>query len=358
MSEPATGSEGRHEYVMQLLEAAIRIGLLFLLASWCFLLMQPFIPLLAWGIVIAVAVYPLHARLTIALNGRAGLSATLITLFFLSLLLLPAFILLDSMTRSAVTLYEQVSAGALTVPAPPGKVLSWPVIGNKLHEIWSLAADNLQAVLVRFAPQIRVLGRWLLTTVMGLGFSLLKFCLSLIIAGVVMYKAEAGKLFVDRLFARLIGRRHEEYVAISRDTVRSVALGVVGVAIIQSLLAGMGLFVASIPAAGLWAFLVLLLAIIQIPVLLVLIPVCIYGYSIMSPTAATVLTVWCITVGLLDNVLKPLLFGRGVEIPMLVILMGAIGGMMLTGIIGLFVGAVVLSLGYKLFLIWLDMEST
>jgi predicted PurR-regulated permease PerM len=341
---------------MQLVEATIRIGLIFLMALWCFLIIQPFIPLIAWGIIIAVAAYPLQARLTVVLNGRAGLSAALITLFALSFLLLPTFILLDSMTRSAMTLYGQISAGTLILPAPSEKVRNWPVVGNQLYEVWSLATDNLQDALKQYAPQLRALGRWLVGFAADLGISLLMFCLSLVIAGVIMYKAEAGKRFIDRLFARLTGSRHEEYVTISQKTVRSVALGVVGVAIIQSLLAGMGLFVASIPAAGLLAFLVLLLAIIQIPVLLVLIPVCIYGYSVMSPTSATILTIWCIVVGLLDNVLKPLLFGRGVEIPMLVILVGAIGGMMLTGIIGLFVGAVVLSLGYKLFLIWLDME--
>ncbi len=356
MSGPSSGSGERPEYVAQLMEAAIRIGLMALLAAWCFLITRPFIPLLVWGVVLAIAMYPLHARFAAALNGRTGLSAALITLFALGFLLLPTFIFLDSMTRGVMTLYEQGSAGALALPAPSEKVRTWPLIGERVYATWSLAANNLQAALKPLLPQIRVLAGWLLGTVTGLGFGLLKLCLSLVIAGALMYKADAGWRLADRLFARLTGERHEEYVTIARNTVRSVALGVVGVAIIQSLLAGMGFLVASFPAAGLWAFLVLLLAIIQIPVTLLLIPLCIYAYSIMSPTAATLLTAWCVMVGLLDNVLKPLLFGRGVDIPMLVVLVGAIGGMLINGIVGLFVGAVVLALGYKLLLAWLEME--
>ncbi len=318
--------------------------------------MRPFIPLLAWGLVLAIAIYPLHARLTKVLKGRAGLSAALISLIAMGFLLLAAFILFDSTTRGAMTFYERISSDVLAIPGPPGKLRTWPVVGNELFEIWSLAADNLQAALRQIAPQLRGLGRWLLGAVADLGFSLLRFCLSLVIAGVLMYKAEAGMRIADRLFARLIGGRHEEYVITSRDTIRSVALGVVGVAMIQSLLAGMGFIAASIPAAGLLAFAVLLLAITQVPVLLLIIPICIYAYSTKPPATATLLTMWSVVVALLDNVLKPLFFGRGMDIPMLVILVGAIGGMLLTGIIGLFVGAVVLSLGYKLFLIWLDME--
>lgn len=356
MSGPARNGDDRGGHVTQLMEAAIRIGLVALMASWCFFIMRPFITLLAWAMVLAIAVFPLHARLTEALHGRAGISAMLITLFMLGFLLTPAFILLDSMTRSAMKLHGQISAGTLVFPAPPENVRLWPLIGERLHEAWSLAEHNLQAALRPFSPQIKILGRGLLAAVADLGFGLLKFCLSLIIAGVLMYKADAGMRLADHIFARLTGGRHEEYVALGRDTVRSVAVGVVGVAMIQSLLAGTGFMVASFPAAGLWAFLVLLMAIIQIPVLLLLMPLCIYAYATMPPTPATILTIWCVLVGLLDNILKPLLFGRGVQVPMLVVLIGAIGGMMLTGIIGLFVGAVVLSLGYKLFWAWLEME--
>lgn len=356
MSGPENDSENRSEYIAQYMEAAIRIGLVFLLALWCFRIMQPFIPLLAWSVIIAIALYPLHAKIALALHGRTGISAILIILFALVFLLLPTALLLDSMTRSAMKLYTHISAGALVIPAPPEQVRAWPLVGDRLYDLWYLATSNLQAALKQFYPQLKFLGGWLLDVVMNLGFTLLTFCLSLIISGVLMYKAEAATRLADRLFARLAGRRYAEYVAISRKTIRSVTLGVLGTALIQSLLAGLGLFLASIPAAGLWAFLVLLLAIIQLPVLLVLIPVCVYAYSILSPTAATLLTVWCAAVGLLDNILKPLFFGRGADIPMLIILVGAIGGLMFTGVIGLFVGAVVLSLGYKALVTWLEMD--
>jgi len=217
-----------------------------------------------------------------------------------------------------------------------------------------MASDNLQDLIVKFALQLSPFGAWMLHTASEMGLAVLKFCASICIAGVLLFWDEAGRRFAIRLSARLIGENHLDYLNTATATVRSVALGVLGVAVIQSLLAAAGFVVAGLPLAGLWAFLVLLAAIVQIPSLIVLGPLCVYAYTLLSPAAATVFTAWCLVVSLSDNVLKPLLFGRGVQIPMLVILLGAIGGMVLTGIIGLFLGAVILSLGYKLFGAWPD----
>jgi predicted PurR-regulated permease PerM len=194
----------------------------------------------------------------------------------------------------------------------------------------------------------------LLSTAAGAGIGILQFVISIIIAGVILANAVGFGAFLKALARRLMGNRGEEFTMLASKTVRSVAQGVLGVALIQSLLAGVGLLAAGVPGAGLWALLVLLLAIVQLPPILILAPIILYVFSVSSTTVAVIFMIWSILVSMSDAFLKPLLLGRGVEVPMLIILVGAIGGMIHSGIIGLFVGAVVLALGYELFRAWLE----
>lgn len=227
------------------------------------------------------------------------------------------------------------------------------MIGEKLYKIWGLASSNLEAAIIHLAPQLKAFGKWLLTAVTGTGFGVLQFVFSLIIAGVFLANASAGYKVTRAIFTRLAGDQGGDFTDLAGATVRSVAQGVLGIAIIQGILAGIGLIAAGVPAAGLWALLVLVLAIVQLPPLLVLLPIIFYVFSTASAVTAVLFMIWSILVSISDTFLKPLFLGRGVEIPMLIILIGAIGGMMTSGIIGLFVGAVVLALGYKLFMAWL-----
>lgn len=346
-------AEQRKEFVARAVEAAVRIALIAVMGMWCFEITRPFITFLVWGVVIAVAIQPLNAWLGAHLRGRRGLSALIITLVSLVVMLAPTILLLRSLLDGLTRLADLVRSGELTIPPPPATLEHWPMAGSWVHTVWAMAADDLHELIVKLAPQLKPFGVWLVRTGSGLGLSVLKFCAAICVAGVLLFRAEAGQRFAVRLGARLFGEYAADYLHTATATVRSVALGVLGVAVIQSLLAAAGFVIAGIPFAGLWAFLVLLAAIVQIPSLLVLAPLCAYAYAQFSPTAATVFTVWCLAVGLSDNVLKPILFGRGVQIPMLIILLGALGGMMATGIIGLFLGAVVLSLGYMLFGAWL-----
>ena len=156
---------------------------------------------------------------------------------------------------------------------------------------------------------------------------------------------------------RLAGDYGDELIDLSISTVRSVAVGVLGIAFIQAMLGAAGMMFVGVPAVGLWALAILVVAIAQLPPILILGPVAIYVFSVESTTVAVVFLVWSILVSFSDMVLKPLLLGRGVEVPMLVILLGAIGGMISAGIIGLFLGAVVLTLAYKLFIAWLGLDA-
>ncbi len=343
-------------FVARALEATIHIGVVVLLLYWCFKIGQPFIQIIVWGIIIAVAIHPGYHRLKSALNGRGRLAATLITLFALIVLLVPATMLSESLIDTVQAYSAQIEAGTLKVPPPSENIRSWPVIGEPLYKFWSLASNNLGAALSKITPQLKKFGIPLLSAAAGAGIGILKFVVSIIIAGVLLANDAGGGQVARAIATRLAGEKGTESVELAVATVRSVTLGILGVALIQTLLASFGFLLVGVPGAGLWALLVLILAVVQLPTILVLGPIIVYVFSTSSTVIAVVFAIWSILVGISDAFLKPLLMGRGVDVPMLVIFIGAIGGFMTSGIIGLFVGAIIFSLGYKLFILWLNME--
>ena len=340
-------------FVKRATEATIQIGLVVLLAYWCFRIFQPFFDTIVWGIIIAVAIHPLYRRLNSALGGRDKLAATGLTLLTLILLIVPTILLSETLFDAVKGLSTGLHEGTLHVPPPPEKVRSWPIMGERLYKTWNLASTNLQAALSGMVPQLKAFGSWFLGAVAGTGASILKFVLSIIIAGVLLAKAGQGHQAAQALGNRLAGQQGDELVDLAAETVRSVTQGILGVALIQSILGGLGCLVAGVPGAGLWALLILLLAVVQLPPLLILGPIIIYVFSTADTVTAVLFTIWSVLVGASDTFLKPLLLGRGVQVPMVVVFIGAIGGFITSGIIGLFVGATILTLGYKLFQAWL-----
>ncbi len=341
------------EFTYKSLEATIKIGLVLVLVSWCFNIAKPFINPLAWGVIIAVALYPLHLRFTGFLQGRIKLSALIITLILLFIVIGPMFFIIQMSAENIHLMMDKVQDGTFKVPAPDPKVTEWPLIGNKVYEYWSMASSNLEELVRSFTPQIKNLGTWLLSTGVATLMTTLQFILSVIICGVFMVHGEGAHELARTVLKRFSGDYGDELTELSVATIRGVARGVLGVAIIQSLLAGMGFFVADIPAAGILTVLCLLVGVVQLPTFILLLPVILYVFSEHEPLFASVFTGWMILVGLSDNVLKPILMGKGLDLPMAVVFIGAIGGMIYSGIIGLFIGAVVMALGYKLFLKWL-----
>jgi predicted PurR-regulated permease PerM len=336
------------------LEAAIRIGLVVLLVLWCFNIVKPFIMVVLWGAIIAVAIYPLFLKFSAVLGGRQKTAATLITVIGLAVLITPTVMVSDAALENTKSLAHELQAGTLAIPAPSDKVKTWPLIGKRLYSAWDMAANNLSAALGKYKSELASLGKKALSAAAAAGITVLQFIVSIIIAGVLLVYAKSSSHAVGAVAVRLMGTRNgNEFAEMAGATIRSVAQGVLGIAVIQSILAGIGLFVMGVPYAGLWTLLVLLLAIIQLPSLIILGPIIIYVFSVAATVPAVLFMIWSLLVGLSDNILKPLLLGRGLDIPRLVILLGAIGGMILSGIIGLFVGAVVLALGYRLFIAWL-----
>jgi predicted PurR-regulated permease PerM len=351
ITDPASTSD--RDFVKNAVEAVIKIAALALIVSWCFMIVYPFIMIVMWALVIAIAVYPINRWLREKLGGRNKLSITIITLLGLAILLVPSILLSASLVESAQLLSNGLKEGSLKIPPPSDKVATWPFIGESVHQYWQLASVNLEEFLAKAGPQLKGAINWLLQTAAGTAAGIIQFVLSIIIAGVFIAKADSGHSFAKALSVRLAGKHGEEFTDLARTTIRSVAQGVLGVAFIQTLLAAIGLIVMNVPGAGLWTLIVLLLAIIQLPVILILGPIVVYVFSVADPIPAIIFMIWNIVVMGSDAILKPILLGRGVQIPMLIILIGAIGGMIFSGIVGLFVGAVVLALGYKLFMAWL-----
>jgi predicted PurR-regulated permease PerM len=324
------------------------------LVVWCFQIASPFIIPIVWGIIIAVAVYPIQSKLEKLFGGRKGIAATTVIALLLLVLLVPAWLLTDTLVSGVQGVGQQIREGTLAIPPPPASVETWPIVGKQVSGLWTMASVNIEKLLLQYAPELKAAGGWLLSLIGQIGLTSLLFLLSVIVSGVLLAYAEGGIAVAEKFARRLAGDHGGEFVKLSGETIRSVVRGILGIAFIQSVLAGILLLAAGIPGAGLWAFVCLLLVVMQIGTLPVLLPAAIYVWATSETLPAVIFTVCALLVGVSDNVLKPLLLGRGTETPMLVILIGSLGGLIVSGVIGLFVGAVVLTLGYKLFLAWLD----
>ena len=342
------------KFLANAMASFLQIGALLVLLIWCFNIVRPFFTIVVWAVVISVAVYPLHTSLTARLGGREKTSAAIFVLLGLALILVPTAILGESTIGSLKTLGQNLREGTLSVPPPAPGVAEWPLIGEKTFEIWSEAATNLDKTVAEYQEQLRQLGRSVFSFATGSIVGVLQFVASTIIAGVLLMQARGGYSVSRQIMTSLAGtEKGNRFTDMSILTIRSVVKGVLGVAVIQALLAAVGLVLMDVPAAGLWTGAVLVVAIVQLPPILVLGPIAVWVFSVSDPVPATIFLVWSIIVSFLDGVLKPMLLGRGLDTPMLVILIGAIGGAIMSGIIGLFLGAVVLALGYELLVAWM-----
>jgi predicted PurR-regulated permease PerM len=344
--------KNERKFVKYSLEAAIQIGLVGILLFWCFDIVKPFITPIIWGIIISVAIFPHYLHLQNALGDRHGLAASLYTLFILILFIVPAVLLAGTLVESVQFIAQGFGDNILTIPPPPESIRTWPVVGDPLMKFWTLATENHEAALQQIAPHLTVLGSWLLLATEEISLDILQFMVAILISGYLLAHAKSWQHYTLVIVKRFSPERGEQIIRLAENTVRSVALGILGVAGIQSILAGLGFIVAGVPAAGLWALLCLLLSVLQIGIALIVVPIIIYMFYSADTFTAVVFLIWIVPVTFIDTFLKPILLSRGVKTPMAVIFMGAIGGFLASGIVGLFIGAVILSLGYELFLDW------
>jgi predicted PurR-regulated permease PerM len=342
-------------------EVTVRLVVIGLLVYWCYLIFRPFLTVLVWGVVLAVALRPAYLRLESLLAGRRKLAAVLLVVLCLAVVMVPTLALSGSLldgVRYVSSQVEHGDQGELRIPPAPARVADWPVVGPQLYETWNQAATSLETVLRPFRSQLLAFGGWLVALAKQAALTVLLTAVALVIAAALLVRRESAVKIAHDIGARLGGEQGVESIRLAGRTIMTVATGVVGVAAIQAALAAAGLVIAGVPGAGLWALLVLVLAVAQLPPILVLGPAILYLVASHAGTTTVVLfTVWSLVVSISDAVLKPLLMGRGSDIPVPVILIGAIGGLVLHGLIGLFLGAVVFSTGHRLFTQWIEQSA-
>jgi len=342
-----------------LLDVLIRAGLIVAMVVLCYRVFSPFLHLTIWAIILAVALYPLHQLIARKLGNRQWLSSTLIVLLGAVLIIAPTALLMGLLGDSVHQLIQNIRDNTLQIPAPRDSVAAWPIVGKKIHEMWALAHSDLPALVQSLQPKIGDLARMGLGFVASIGGALLELVAAFIVAAIIMAFGEAAIAASRAIFERIVGQeRARPFASLSVATIRAVALGVIGVAFIQAIIVGMALYIAQVPLAGVAAAIMLVLGIAQIPALLVTLPAIAYiwmsgGYGHVEAIAYTIVLVLA---GMADNVLKPLMLGRGVDAPMPVILLGALGGMAAAGILGMFVGATLLTLGYQIFMAWVALR--
>jgi len=338
----------------EMLDVLIRAGLIAVLAMFCFRIFAPFLDLMVWALILAITLYPIQARLGNRFANKNGLIASLIILVAFGVILVPTYLLGVAVAGSIEHAMAIFRSGSFRIPPPAESVASWPLVGQRVYDFWAQASTDLTGLAQRFAPQLKEAGLALLGTVTGLGAGLLIFFVALIVAGIFMAHGEKGHRSAVLIASRISGPENGSQIAdLCTSTVRAVAQGVVGIAFIQMLLIGIAFIVMGIPGAGLLSLAVLLIGIMQLPATLITVPVIVFVIVTKGVSTATIVfSVYVFIAGLADNVLKPLLLGRGVAVPMPVVLIGALGGMVTGGVIGLFIGPVMLAVGYQLFWRW------
>jgi len=331
--------------------SSLRI-VVFALLGWSGKLLWPFLGMMVWGGVLATALHPVYARFADLLGNRRTLAAILFALIPVALLSLPTGLLLKRLAEDLVRVRAAYAEGSLHLPPAPEWLATVPIMGESLASGWKVAEQNLVGFLKAHAPEATLYLDDALRAASRVVVSIVKLLFSLVMMAAFLARAKATGETVRALIRRIATENGDSLVVLARDTTRSVARGIVGVAFIQGLLGGLGCLVAGVPGAGVWALLILVLAVAQITPMLVLLPAAIYVFNHEPSWIGVAFSVWSIVVGLIDNVLKPILLGKGVDAPMLVVFLGAIGGLLSSGVIGLFVGPVVLAVTYTLIRAW------
>lgn len=287
-------------------------------------------------------------------KGRSSLAAFLMSAILILVILIPMIQVTGSIVETAKELRTGVQEGTLDVSPPPDKVKDWPVVGSTIYSVWNQASVNLQSTIQNYSDEVSNIVSTIFSKIAGLFTDVLLSIAAIAIAGVFLHFSDPIYKSIIRFFNRVTDGNGKQLTDNSRDTIKSVVKGLVLIALIQAVLSGIGFAMVGIPAAGLLAVIVMLFAIIQLPVILFMIPMIIYVFAHSETWVAIIFAVYAIIVGSLDNILKPILLGRGLKVPMPVILIGAIGGMILHGIIGLFVGPVILALAWQFIQEWMS----
>ena len=358
---PHPDSEFAQRVSSSLMDVFIRLSLIGGLAVLCYQVFSPFLTLMTWAIILAVTLYPLHQRLARRVGRKQWLASTILVIVGLLVIIIPLALLMNSFADSVRDFIGAVQQDKLAIPPPREGIENWPLVGKRIQGVWWKAHTDLPGFVRSMQPKIGGLAQKALAMVASIASGLLLFLASYIVSSILLAYGESCERAGRAIFVRVAGtQKGEDLYKLSTATIRAVALGVIGVAFIQAILVGLALLIARVPAAGVLAVITLVLGIAQVPALVITLPAIIYIWSSgdYGTGAAATYTIMLLVVGMADNVLKPLMLGRGVDAPMPVILLGALGGMATGGILGMFVGATLLAIGYQIFMGWVAVPNS
>jgi predicted PurR-regulated permease PerM len=342
------------QLTVTLVELTIRLGALLLCLYLSWVLIRPFLVIAIWSAVLTVALYPTFNWIALRLGGRRRLAAAIVTLITLAIILGPAAWLIVGLIESVRLVVSHLDPTTLSLPAPPESIRAWPIIGEPIYAFWTLASTNFQEALAKVIPQLRPLGTGLLRFAGDSGIAIAKLLISIVLAGFLLLAAPTLVRGFTRASIRLNPTRGKELFYLAGATIRAVLRGVIGIAVMQAMLAGIGLAVAGVPGATLITSIVLLSSIVQIGPGFILIPVVIWSWTTMDTTTALLFTIYMTLTGLIDNILRPIVMAHGLHIPTVVIMISVIGGTVAYGITGIFLGPIILGVIWTLLTTWID----
>ena len=322
----------------------------------CFWMMRPFLLAIVWALTLVIATWPLMLQVQRHAGNRRGIAVLVMTLALLMVLIVPCWLAVGTIVANTDEISNLIGTVlSLRVPPPPEWVADLPLIGERLAQLWGqLTSAGVKELAPKLTPYAGALSVWFVSALGSVGETFVQFLLTVAIAAVMYTSGERAAATVIRFGRRLAGDRGEFAVRLAGQAIRSVALGVVVTAVAQSVLGGIGLAVAGVPFASLLTALMFILCLAQIGPGLVLIPAVIWMYYAGNALWATVLLVFTIVAAAMDNVLRPFLIRKGADLPLLLILAGVIGGLLATGLLGIFIGPTVLAVGYTLLNAWMD----
>jgi predicted PurR-regulated permease PerM len=338
--------------------AQITLGVLFIggLIAASMWVLRPFLPAVIWATMVVVATWPLMLGLQARLWRKRALAVTVMTLGLLLVLVVPLSLAIATIVDNADRIVGWAKwLAEFRMPPPPDWVAGLPVVGDKLLQFWQqFAAAGIQELAAKLAPYAGGVTKWFAAEVGSFGMVFLQFLLTVVIAAIMYASGESAAAWMRRFGQRLAGERGEDAVVLASQAIRGVALGVVVTALVQSVLGGIGLALAGVPLAPVLTALMFMLCIAQLGPILVLVPAVVWMYWSGDNAWATFLLIWTLIVGSMDNFLRPFLIKKGADLPLLLILAGVIGGLIAFGLVGIFIGPVVLAVGYTLIDAWVE----
>ncbi len=335
-------------------ERALSLVLLATLIFACLQIAAPFLAAVLWGIALSVATWPLYARLSRSLGDRGRFAAVVMVLLLVLVFVVPLAMVVSSLADGVAAVSALArDLTAVGVPPPPEWLRNVPVAGTGLYEGWEEVASDLPRVSQQLRPYIGPVATWLLARGAALGLAVFELLLAVVVAGILFVRGEEGADLLRRIAGRLGGAESTALVDLAGRTIRSVANGIVGTAVVQALLALLGFWAAAVPGANLLALAVFMASVLQLPVIVVTVPVGVWALYRATGWGLFLLLWGVLVVGTVDNFLRPYLISHGSRLPLMLIFVGVMGGLLAYGFLGLFLGPVILAAGWTLLEAWL-----